>query len=72
MASGKKGNPSTTQKSRAEGDAAKARAVGGGLPSQPAEKPAGRSASTGGRATKASARSSANSRSSNSGKKTAR
>ncbi|HEX2546799.1 MAG TPA: hypothetical protein VHL79_18090 [Ramlibacter sp.] len=55
------------QKSRAEGEHERARASGGKLRSQPADKPAGRSASTGGRADKSSVRSSANSRSSNSG-----
>ena len=55
------------QKSRREGEHEKARASGGGLRSQPADKPAGRSASTGGRADKALVRNSMNSRSSNSG-----
>jgi hypothetical protein len=57
------------QKQRAALERARARANGGGLRSQPAEEPPGRSASTGGLATKRSARSSLNSRSSNSGKK---
>ena len=56
------------QKSRAEGEHQRASASSGKLRSQPADKPAGRSASTGGRADKSSVRSTANSRSSNSGK----
>ncbi len=43
------------------------RPSGGGLRNQPADKPAGRSASVGGRATKGMVRNSQNSRSSNSG-----
>ena len=62
----------TAQKSRSEGDKAKARASGGGLRSDPAEPPAGRSASTGGRADRASVRSDLNSRSSNSGRSSSR
>jgi len=61
-------SPTSLQKQRSEGGRAKARADGGGLRQQPAERPAGRSASTGGRADKASVRSSANSRSSNAGR----
>lgn len=61
--------PQTEQKRRAESGNEKARASGGRLRSVPAEPPAGRSASTGGRADRASARSHANSRSSNAGRK---
>ena len=57
------------QKTRSEPAHEKARASGGGLRSQAAEAPAGRSASTGGRADRASVRSDRNSRSSNSGRK---
>jgi len=57
------------QKTRSEPAQEKARASGGGLRSQPADAPAGRSASTGGRADRASVRSDDNSRSSNSGRK---
>lgn len=63
-----RGRPTSAQKLRSEGEHEKARAPGGGLRSQPAEKPAGPSASTGGRATASLARSSMNSRSSNSGR----
>ena len=58
----------TAQKGRSEGERAKARASGGGLREQPAEPPAGRSASTGGRATRSSVRSDMNTRSSNAGR----
>jgi hypothetical protein len=62
----KKASPGhvSLQKQRSEPDRERARASGGGLRSQPAEAPAGRSASTGGRASKASVRSNGNSRSS--------
>ena len=56
------------QKQRSEGERAKARASGGGRKKVPADKPAGRSASTGGRADKASVRDDRNSRSSNAGR----
>jgi hypothetical protein len=59
----------TEQKRRAESGNVKARASGGGLRNAPAEPPAGRSASTGGRADRASVRSHSNSRSSNAGRK---
>lgn len=59
----------TQQKVRAQPEEQRARAKGGGLRSEPADKPAGPSASTGGRATRAMVRNSANSRSSNAGKK---
>jgi hypothetical protein len=62
------GAPTSARKLRAEGDAAKARASGGGLRSQPVDEPAGRSASTGGRADSGMVRNSQNSRSSNSGR----
>ena len=62
------GGRATMQKQRSEGGRAKARASGGGLRGVPAEEPAGRSASTGGRADKASVRDDRNSRSSNAGK----
>jgi hypothetical protein len=65
---GGQGGRTSAQKSRSEGERARARASGGGLRSQPAEPPAGRSASTGGRADRASVRSDLNSRSSNSGR----
>ena len=61
--------PTSMQKQRAGGDASKARASGGSLRSTPADAPAGRSASTGGRADRAMVRDSRNSRSSNSGKR---
>lgn len=77
MASRSSGKPSqgghtTQQKQRASGERERARASGGGLRSQPAEAPAGRSASTGGRTSKAMARSDQNSRSSNAGQRSAR
>jgi hypothetical protein len=59
------GGRATQQKQRAEGE--RGRASGGGLRGQPIEEPAGRSASTGGRATRASVRGNANSRSSKKG-----
>ena len=73
MASRKSSKPSqgghtSLQKQRSEGDRAKARASGGGIRNTPAEPPAGRTASTGGRADKAAARDHANSRSSNAGR----
>jgi hypothetical protein len=66
------GGPTSMQKQRSEGDRAKARASGGGLRSTPAQEPAGRSASTGGRADKAAVRSHDNSRSSNAGRKSSK
>ena len=62
------GGRATRQKQRSEGSREKARAAGGGLRNTPAEDPPGRSASTGGRATKSSVRDHANSRSSNAGR----
>jgi hypothetical protein len=56
------------QKMRSEGDREKARASGGGLRQQPADAPAGRSASTGGRADRGMVRNDMNSRSSNAGR----
>lgn len=64
---GARGGSGTAQKSRSEPGQQRARARGGDLRSVPAEKPAGRSASTGGRASKAAVRDHANSRSSNAG-----
>jgi hypothetical protein len=61
------GAPMTRQKMRAEGDNQRARASGGGLRSEPIDSPPGKSASTGGRASKSMVRNSLNSRSSNSG-----
>lgn len=69
--SGKPGH-TTAQKKRSEPAATRARASGGGLRSTPAEAPAGRSASTGGRADRASVRSDLNSRSSNAGRQARR
>jgi hypothetical protein len=62
------GGRSTMQKQRSEGDRSKARASGGGLRSVPADEPAGRSASVGGRADKSMVRDHNNSRSSNAGR----
>jgi len=61
------GGRATQQKQRSEGERERGRASGGGLRNQTIEEPAGRSASTGGRATRASVRSNANSRSSKKG-----
>lgn len=66
------GGRATLQKQRSEGERAKARASGGGLRDVPAAAPAGRSASTGGRADRASVRDSDNSRSSNAGQQRSR
>jgi hypothetical protein len=57
------------QKTRSQPARERARAQGGGLRSQPADKPAGPSASTGGRATRGMVRNGMNSRSSNAGKR---
>ena len=65
--SGSRAGRTTAQKSRSQPDQQKARARGGELRSTPAEKPAGRSASTGGRAGKSALQDHANSRSSNAG-----
>ena len=62
-------SPTSRQKMRADGDRAKARASGGNLRKVEAAEPPGRSASAGGMATKGMVRNSANSRSSNSGRK---
>ncbi|HET8743968.1 MAG TPA: hypothetical protein VFM98_00065 [Ramlibacter sp.] len=61
------GGRATQQKQRASGERERARASGGGLRSQPAEAPPGRSASTGGLTTRGMLRNDANSRSSNAG-----
>jgi hypothetical protein len=62
------GGPMSRQKMRADGEHQRARASGGGLRSEPIDSPPGKSASTGGSASKSMVRSSLNSRSSNSGR----
>jgi hypothetical protein len=66
------GGRATLQKQRASGERERARASGGGLRSEPADTPAGRSASTGGRATRGMQHSDLNSRSSNAGNQRSR
>jgi hypothetical protein len=61
------GGRATQQKQRASGERERARASGGGLRSQPADTPPGRSASTGGQASKGMLQNSMDSRSSNAG-----
>ena len=62
------GGRATQQKQRASGEHERARASGGGLRNQPADTPVGRSASTGGSASKGMVQNDMNSRSSNGGK----
>ena len=66
------GGRATLQKQRASGERERARASGGGLRSQPADTPVGRSASTGGSASKGMLHNGLNSRSSNAGKQRTR